>query len=140
MLRVHTAAANGDFHARVQMLGRDHALWNLAMSLNNLLSRIQRAGMAEHQLARTEQELARLEGAVEDVASHRRTIWPQPSGTAADHIIVQLGRLFGQGPRQQIPSSPPYGAPQPNSQPQARSMPDPWDARRGPQTSAGGGF
>jgi hypothetical protein len=140
ILRVHTAAANGDFHARVQMLGRDHALWNLAMSLNNLLGRVQRAGMAEHQLARTEQELARLEGAVEDIAARRRAIWPQPSGTVADRIIVQLGRLLGQGTRQQIPGSPPFGAPQPNSQPQARGMADPWDTRRSPQTSAGGGF
>lgn len=133
MLRVHTLAANGDFHARVQALSQQNALWQVAMSLNNLLARIERAGAAEHQLNRTEQELARLESAIEDLIARRPPIWPAPTGTRVDRLLLLLGRVFGQGTQQQLPGH--YST----TAQLGGEAADAWDPRRGAQTSGGGG-
>src|SRR5690349_22119005 len=47
LFRSHVRAANGDYTARAP-LGQDNLLWQIASSLNNLLSRLQRSRSEEH--------------------------------------------------------------------------------------------
>jgi hypothetical protein len=101
ILQTHVRAANGDFGARAPT-NQENVLWQIASSLNNLLARLQRAGQAEHQLHRTEEELRRLASALDDAQSGRPPLWPAPSGTAADLIIDRLARLA----RRSGPSTP----------------------------------
>jgi hypothetical protein len=89
ILQTHVRAANGDYTARAP-LGQDNILWQIASSLNNLLSRLQRSGQAEHQLTRTNDELRRLAAAIDDAQSGRKPIWPAPTGTAADLILERI--------------------------------------------------
>lgn len=89
ILETHVRAANGDYGARAP-LNEDNLLWQIAASLNNLLSRLQRSGGAEHQLRRTEEELRRLAAAMDDSRLGRRPFWPAPAGTAADLILERL--------------------------------------------------
>jgi hypothetical protein len=91
ILQTHVRAANGDFTARAPT-NQENVLWQIASSLNNLLARLQRAGQAEHQLNRTEDELRRLAAALDDAQSGRPPLWPAPTGTAADLILDRLAR------------------------------------------------
>ncbi len=161
LLETHVRAANGDYSARAP-LGQDNVLFQVAASLNNLLSRLQKSGQAEFQLRRTEQELHRLAGALDDVNSGRRPIWPAPSGTAVDEIIQRLnptaqspafapfsepGRSgpvspYGQyaDPRRGQPRPPAY-SPAPYASPPAQ-LPNPWsmpgeDGRRTSDLNSG---
>ncbi|MBF6591292.1 MAG: hypothetical protein IVW57_12305 [Ktedonobacterales bacterium] len=128
ILQTHIRAANGDFSARTP-LGQENILWQIAASLNNLLARLQRAGQAEHQLRRTEEELRRLATAIDDAQAGKRPIWPAPSGTAADWIIERINRgartgtqpsgprTFGE-PDAMTPAAPPSHTWQPTPPPQ----------------------
>jgi hypothetical protein len=89
ILQTHVRAANGDYTARAP-LGQDNILWQIASSLNNLLSRLQRSGQAEHQLRRTDEEIRRLAAAIDDAQAGRKPIWPAPTGTAADLILERI--------------------------------------------------
>jgi hypothetical protein len=89
ILQTHVRAANGDYTARAP-LGQDNILWQIASSLNNLLSRLQRSGQAEHQLNRTNEELRRLAASIDDAQAGRKPIWPAPTGTAADLILERI--------------------------------------------------
>jgi hypothetical protein len=102
LLQTHVRVANGDFSARAP-LGQDHILWQISSSLNNMISRMQRAGQAEHQLRRTEEELRRLAAAIDDAQAGRQPLWPVPTGTAADLIIERVAR----GQRRRAPGSAP---------------------------------
>lgn len=93
ILETHVRIANGDYSARAPMT-QDSLLWQIAGSLNNLMGRLQKSGQAEHQLRRTEEELRRLAGAIDEAAAGKHAIWPAPSGTAADLIIE---RVTGRG-------------------------------------------
>lgn len=125
ILETHVRVANGDFSARAP-LNQDNILWQIAASLNNLLSRLQKAGQAEYQLRRTEEEIRRLAIAIRDAQLGRAAIWPAPTGTAADLLLEVMGR----GSRDAAPASiqPPrsfpqgasgYGQAAPSSFPQA---------------------
>jgi hypothetical protein len=116
ILQTHVRAANGDYTARAP-LGQDNILWQIASSLNNLLSRLQRSGQAEHQLRRTEEEIRRLAASIDDAQSGRKAIWPAPTGTAADLILERIrGGRRGQSRIQEqhplsAPSQPVSGFP-----------------------------
>ncbi len=56
ILQTHVQVANGNFRARAP-LTRDNALWQIAVSLNNLLARLQRLGDSERELQQTRYEL-----------------------------------------------------------------------------------
>ncbi len=101
LLQTHVRAANGDFTARAP-LRQENVLWQIASSLNNLLARMQRAAQADHQLARTEEELRRLAAAIDDAQAGRMPLWPAPTGTAADLILERIAR--GQR-RRSVPSA-----------------------------------
>jgi hypothetical protein len=127
ILQTHIRAANGDFTARTP-LGQDNVLWQIAASLNNLLSRLQRAGQAEHQLRRTEEELRRLAAAIDDAQAGRHPIWPAPAGTAADLVLERINRSASRpGGNLREPSSQPrdasgFGMPSPSSGSQQSGM------------------
>lgn len=120
ILETHVRIANGDYSARAPMV-QDSLLWQIASSLNNLMSRLQKSGQAEHQLHRTEDELRRLAAAIDDAAAGRRPIWPAKSGTAADLIIERVtargrpaaptGYVSGQPQRPPLPPGGPAPAP-----------------------------
>lgn len=109
ILETHVRVANGDFSARAPM-NQDNLLWQIAASLNNLLGRLQKAGQAEHQYRRTEDEMRRLAAAIDDVQAGRHPIWPALAGTPADLIIE---RLAGRGRRPSPPMPATGGQPIP---------------------------
>ena len=112
LLETHVRAANGDYGARASIT-QDNLLWQVGVSLNNLLARLQKSGQAEHMLRRTDEELRRLAMAIDDAQAGRKPIWPAPTGTSADLI---LERITGRGQSQAAPSAyppqPGYGQPQ----------------------------
>jgi hypothetical protein len=89
ILATHVRIANGDFGARAP-LTQDNVLWQIAVSLNNLLGRLQKAGQAEYRLQRTDEEIDRLVMALRDLQAQRRAIWPAPAGTSADKLLAVL--------------------------------------------------
>jgi hypothetical protein len=109
ILETHVRVANGDFSARAP-LNQDNILWQIAASLNNLLSRLQKSGQAEYQLRRTEEEIRRLAVAIRDAQLGRAAIWPAPTGTAADLLLEVMGR--GSRDAGQSSLQPPHGYPQ----------------------------
>lgn len=60
IIAVHTRVANGDYSARVPLLIRGNVLWEIAGSLNNLLSRLQRYRQDALMLGRTNEAINRL--------------------------------------------------------------------------------
>lgn len=91
LLTTHVRIANGDFSARAPA-ARDRVIFNIAASLNNLITRFQRAAQAEHQLQRTDDELRRLAAAIDDANAGRPPIWPAPTGTSADLILERIAQ------------------------------------------------
>lgn len=129
ILATHIRAANGDFTARAP-LNQENVLWQIAASLNNLLGRLQRAGQAEARLARTEEELHRLEIAFSEARAGRTPHWPGPSGTAVDTVVQMIlsspGRTTAPPPPASGGTSGPSGPsnwPRPNSAPQQPTPP-----------------
>jgi hypothetical protein len=105
LLETHVRAANGDYGARANIT-QDNLLWQVGVSLNNLLARLQKSGQAEHMLRRTDEELRRLAMAIDDAQAGRKPIWPAPTGTAADLI---LERITGRGQSQASAAPPQQG-------------------------------
>jgi hypothetical protein len=116
LLAVHVRLANGDFNARTPPL-RNQLLWQIGLSLNNLISRFARLGQADFVIQRTAEEAHRLLDALSSLRAGRRPIWPAPSGTPVDEVIRFLhdwltpggsavaGQLAaGQGPWNLLPS------------------------------------
>ncbi len=91
ILETHVRVANGDFTTRAPM-SQDNVLWQIAASLNNLLGRLQKAGQAEHQMRRVEDEMRRLIAAIDDAQAGRRPIWPAKAGTIVDELIDRIRR------------------------------------------------
>jgi len=89
LLQTHVRAANGDYTARAA-LGQNNILWQVAVSLNNLLSRLQRSAQAEFELQRVTQEIGRLVNAIQNTRAGRHPVWPAPSKTPLDPLIVEL--------------------------------------------------
>ena len=56
ILQTHVQVANGNFQARAP-LTQDNSLWQIAVSLNNLLARLQRLGDSERELQQTRYEI-----------------------------------------------------------------------------------
>jgi len=92
--QTHVKVAQGDFNARAP-LGQDHILWQIAYSLNNMIQRLQRSWEAEHMLQRTKAEIDRLTLEVQRAKAGQRPLWPPPSGTPLDPLIIEIA---GTGP------------------------------------------
>ncbi len=94
LLDVHTRASNGDFSARVGSIPQQNALWTVAISLNNLMNRIQRSAMAEQQMVRTHQELERMNSALQDLLAGRRAFLPPSPVGNVDPSLERLRQLI----------------------------------------------
>ncbi len=90
ILRIHSEVANGNLEARVPAT-RDNSLWPLASALNTLLTRFQRAIMAEQQLQQGQKTLSSLLKAVQ-IAEQTQQPLPQfpRSSTSIDPLLVAL--------------------------------------------------
>jgi hypothetical protein len=104
ILDTHIRAANGDFSARAPV-AQGNALWQIGSSLNNLLSRVQRASTSEYQLRRTEDAIDRLAVALRDARAGRLPMWPAPDGTRVDTLIETIVDRRRQAPPLQSPQS-----------------------------------
>jgi hypothetical protein len=89
ILQTQIQAANGNFEVRAP-LSRENVLWQVAHSLNTLLSRLQRASQAESELQRVGLEVARLREAVRLARVSRRPIQAARNSTALDPLIQEL--------------------------------------------------
>ncbi len=83
---VHARVANGDLSARVS-LNSDNILWQIAGSLNNLLSRLQRLRQDSSMLKQTNEAIALFFQARERAAGGL-VAW-QPTGTPIDALVQQ---------------------------------------------------
>jgi hypothetical protein len=108
ILATHVRIANGDYNARAP-LSQDNALWQIASSLNNLVSRFRtiadQTNRVGYQLQRTEEEIHRLAIALRDLQGGRRPIWPAPSRTAVDELLPILAGRDRKQPTLSAPSS-----------------------------------
>lgn len=89
ILQTHIQVANGNFEARAP-LARENVLWQVAYSLNNLLTRLQRAIQSESELQRTQVEARHLLDAVRQAKMGRRPIFAQRSSTVLDPLAQEL--------------------------------------------------
>jgi hypothetical protein len=88
----HVHIANGDYNARAP-LNQEHILWQIAYALNNLIQRLQRSVESEHMLRRTELEVSRLKEEIQRAKAGQIPIWPKPSGTPLDPIVVEFSQV-----------------------------------------------
>jgi len=89
ILQALVQVANGKLAVRVPV-SHEHLLWQIASAINNLLNRLQRASIKEHEFYRTRVEIERLAAALEDIQAGRPAFWPAPSGTPVDLLIECL--------------------------------------------------
>lgn len=90
ILQTHVKAANGDFAARAP-LNKDNVLWQIAYSLNNLLSRLQRYGQLQTEMRRTQEAVRLLTEHVRAAKANKQPLLSiQRTGTVLDELIVEL--------------------------------------------------
>jgi hypothetical protein len=116
LLATHVQLANGDFQARVQPI-RNPLLWQIGSSLNMLIARFGRLAQMDFQLRRTEQEARLLAENIRVARAGRSPVWPAPSGTPIDEVIVALTDAT---------SGPAHAAPQPVEAPRADASLGAW--------------
>ncbi|HLJ80507.1 MAG TPA: hypothetical protein VKT52_03400 [Ktedonobacterales bacterium] len=116
LLETHVRLANNDYSARAN-LPQDNQLWQVGASLNNLVTRLQRAGQADFELRRTREELQRLAAAIDEARAGKRPFWPAPAGTAVDLIIERIA------PRTRQPLPPPHAGMEPSFSGMTPGMP-----------------
>lgn len=109
LLQTHVRLANGDFSARAPTLQRDNILWQVSVSLNNLIGRMQRLATADVQMQQAFEETQRLLAALRDAQAGRQPHWPELTGTFVDPL-VQFFHTASSG------SSAPRGGSLPSSQ------------------------
>lgn len=106
IVAVHTRVANGDINARVP-LTHDNVLWEVAGSLNNLLSRFQRAlqneqkmhelegrlqwaKRVEYEAERTRVEIEKQINLVQQARYLRRPVRFKPTRTIIDPLLAEM--------------------------------------------------
>ncbi len=100
LLAVHVQLANGNFAARAPTV-RNPLLWQIGASLNTLVARFGRLAQVDFTLRRTQEEAHRLAEAVLTQRGGRAPVWPTPTGTPLDEVVVALGGYTPTG----VPSS-----------------------------------
>lgn len=110
LVETHQRVANGDFNARVP-LNNGNVLWQVAGSLNNLLSRFQRLRQNEIELQRlrpqlqqarqiaselqqTRNEIIYIINSLREAKEGRRPLQPMPTGTLLDPLLLELNGLY----------------------------------------------
>lgn len=115
ILQTHVKAANGDFSARAP-LNKENILWQIAYSLNNLLSRLERHSKLQTEMMKTQEAIKLLVEAVRMAKTGNQPFIPPPrKGTIIDELIVELS--FFNPPSSQQPLTPPYSSNTGNLQP-----------------------
>jgi len=89
ILQTHVTIANGDLNARAP-LSQDNALWQIARALNTLLTRYQRAAVAEKELQRAEQAVRFTVSVVQQAEQQQQLPCLTFTHTAIDPLIVAL--------------------------------------------------
>ena len=108
--------ANGDFSARVPPV-RDALLWQVGVSVNNLIGRLGRLTQGAPDNPRLREEARQLADTIFAWSRGAQPIWPAPSGSPLDEVALTLRRVLGQAPTPSggpvaTPSAPhPSGAP-----------------------------
>ncbi len=112
ILSILTRAANGDFTVHIS-LPQENMLWQIAVALNNLFTRLQRSRQAETLLRQVEQEAAQLTVALRTEQRGLPANWPQPNGGPLDPLIrqLQVAARQSQGASQRRFSTPPPWTP-----------------------------
>ncbi len=95
ILSILTRAANGDFTAVVS-LPQENILWQIAVALNTLFTRLQRSRQAETLLHQFEQEVAQLAEVLRKELSGQPAQWPRSNGGPLDQLIWQLQVIIHQ--------------------------------------------
>ncbi|HKV59240.1 MAG TPA: hypothetical protein VJO32_13200 [Ktedonobacteraceae bacterium] len=93
ILMVHVRVANGDLNARAPTY-QDHALWQVGLALNNLLSRFKNAARAEYSLQRITQDIAQLRIAVRYWQSGQQLQWRPSREVALNPLIDDIRRAL----------------------------------------------
>lgn len=106
LLETLTRAANGDSSARAS-LSQDHALWQVGMALNLLLTRMQRGDQSEQTLQHLDVEVSLVVRAIQENKAGRSIRWPAPSGSLLDPIIRELARATSHSTSSEHPSAKP---------------------------------
>ena len=99
--------ANGDFSARVPPV-RDALLWQVGVSVNNLIGRLGRLTQGAPDTPRLREEARQLADTIFAWSRGAQPIWPAPSGSPLDEVALTLRRVLGQAP---TPSGGPVAAP-----------------------------
>ncbi len=82
-------AANGNFNVRTP-LAQDNVLWHIAVSLNTLLTRLQRSNQSEQELQRIRIEIGRLVTILYEAEASHLPLKTTPTGTLLDPLLQQL--------------------------------------------------
>ena len=89
ILQAQMRVANGDLNARVP-LTQDNVLWSVAGTLNNLITRLQRAQGAEEQLERTKSSAGWLISILRNRKAGQPSSRYSRTGTVIDPIAMEL--------------------------------------------------
>ena len=89
ILQTQTRVANGDLNARVPLTS-ENVLWSVAGTLNNLITRLQRAQNAEEQLERTRASAGWLVTIMRNHKAGQPTGRYTRTGTVVDSIAMEL--------------------------------------------------
>ncbi len=93
IIQTHISVANGNLNARAP-LTQDNVLWHVANSLNTLLTRFQRASLAQENLQHLTNAIAYTTAAVQQT-SQQMPLQPLPAtNTAIDPLLLSLNVLM----------------------------------------------
>ena len=91
--QIHTQIANGNLDARVS-LSESNVLWNIAIPLNNLLSRVQRLKYDADQYARTQLLAQQIAQYLQDARlQHRPVHLNTHTGTLLDPVLIEVNHM-----------------------------------------------
>ena len=94
--QVHAEVARGNLNARVP-LGSEHVLWQVAVPLNNLLSRMQQWRGAAEQMEQTQTVLNYAVHELQSGRQHRQAVFFQKrTGTPVDPLLAEINYLSEQ--------------------------------------------
>lgn len=89
IIETHTQVANGNFKARVP-LNEQNVLWEVAGSLNNLLSRFQRLHQSEKEYMQARGKAVELAQILRTSKNTRTPLYVHRTGTMLDTLVIEL--------------------------------------------------
>ncbi len=89
--------ANGDFSARVPPV-RNALLWQVGVSVNNLIGRVERLTQGAPDTGRLRAEARQLADTIFAWSRGAQPIWPAPTGSPLDEVTLTLRRTLGPAP------------------------------------------